>query len=158
MKKINYTCLLLLLVSITAAFGQNNPETARRTPQEQATYEKSFLVNPAKIAPATQTDPRLEPAAVQDGPTNWKPAPVAIDDRNEPVMNKPGNNRVPVNNGTAVVNRNQPDGIQPSGKTVNRRNISGPKTQPEAPKPASVTNLRNQNGSRTQPEGPKPNH
>jgi hypothetical protein len=153
-KKLSYI-FMLLLFSIITAYGQNNLAEPRRTAEEQDAFEKSVKVNPAKIAPETIADPRMGATQTQSSPVNWKPSPVQEDNRLAPEINHAdpvtGASRAAFN-----VNRTQPEGLQPTGKTVNYREVSGNRTQPEGVKPATVTNYRDIKGPRTQPEGEKP--
>ena len=156
MKKIlSYIGVLLLLCTITETYGQNSQPEPRRTAAEQAAFEKTVPVNPAKIPAGSQVDSRMDPALAQPGPTNWKPVATPVDDRGVPEPAKVTHNNVP-DHSDAATNRSQPAAPQPQGKTVNPRDINGPRTQPEAPKSGKAVNNRHINGPRTQPEGEKP--
>jgi hypothetical protein len=151
-KKLNFIGMLMLLLTVTATlYGQNNMVEPRRTAEEQAAFEKTIPVNPAKIPVTTQVDPRMETADVQVSPTNWKPAVQSEEERIVPEPSKAARQIV-----TPETNHPQPLGTQPSGKTLNSRDMNGPKTQPDALKTGSVADYRNQNGVKTQPEGEKP--
>ena len=151
-KKLSYICLLFLFAA-TTIYGQNSPSHPIRTAEEQAAFEKTIPVNPAKIAPETQVDSRMGP--VQTSPTNWKPAIAPVDERKTAGISQTDNNTAG-SSSEPVVNSSQPKGEQPLGKTVNRREVKPSATQPEAPKSGNVTNYRSLKGSATQPEGEKP--
>ena len=148
-----YIYLLVLLCSMASVYGQNNPSGIRRSPEEQAMYEKSVPVNPAKIPASSQVDPKMAPATVS--PVNWKPANTPLEDRKSPAADQPGN-RIATVQPAPDSNHTQPAGTQPQGPTVNYREIKGNKTQPGAPQPGKSTNYRDLNGPKTQPEGEKP--
>lgn len=154
-RQLKYICMLLVLFSVTATFGQNKPADVRRTPQEQAEFEKSVPLNPAKIAVQDQADARMDPTRAQAPPTNWKPEVTPVDDRKLPGTDAVSTGQV-AGQAAPAVDRTQPEGAQPQGKPVDYRGINGPKTQPDGMKPAHETNYRNQEGSRTQPEGERP--
>ena len=143
----------LLAISLTT-HGQSSQAEPGRTAEEQAAYEMSIPVNPAKMPAAVQDDPRMDPSQVQAGPTNWKPATLQTDNREAPDPGKVGNIRV--SQTIPAVNRTQPAGEQPAGKTMNRRDLKGSDTQAEAPHSGNVTSYRNLDGPETQPEGQKP--
>ncbi|MFZ4523126.1 MAG: hypothetical protein ACOYNC_15555 [Bacteroidales bacterium] len=153
-KLLIYMSMLLLLLTVSATYGQSNEEAPRRTPAEQAAFEKSLLLNPANAGPLV--DPKMEPDQVlHESPTNWKAAPVADEDNIEAEVNKPEHSKVvslPVTPG-----KDQSEGGKPLGKTDNRRDLKGSGTQPEPPVSGAVTNRRNLKGPGTQPEGKKPN-
>lgn len=153
-KKLSYI-FMLLLFSIITAYGQNNLAEPRRTAEEQDAFEKSVKVNPAKIAPETIADPRMGETQSQISPVNWKPSPVQEENRPAPEITH-ADHITGVSRASQDVKRTQPAGIQPQGKTVNYREVSGSRTQPEGLKPATVTNYRDIKGPRTQPEGEKP--
>jgi hypothetical protein len=152
-KKFIYISTLLLLLSITAIYGQDNAEVPRRTTEEQAAFEKSVPLNPATAGPLV--DPKMEPDQIaHESPTNWKAAPIADEDNIDAESNQPEHKKVtslPV-----VSGKDQPEGAKPQGKTENRRDIKGPRTQPEAPASGAATSRNNLKGPRTQPEGEKP--
>ncbi len=155
-KKLHYIIgLLLLLLTITTTYGQESPADIRRTPEDQAAFEKGVPVNPAKIDPATQVDPKMDPAQAVVSAINWKPAVVTSQDMRSPELNQV-ESKTTSTQPAPTVNRTQPEGEQPKGKTVNRRDANGSKTQPEGAKPANVTNYRDIKGPKTQPEGEKP--
>jgi hypothetical protein len=155
MKKENiYLWVLLVLFAATTAVGQNSQAPVRRTAAEQAEYEKSVPLNPAKIAPAP-AETRMDPAMTQAGPVNWKPAATPAEVRTLPAPGQSANNQVPQKNSVSSGNT-QPEGTKPEGATVNRRNVNGPNTQPEATKTTPATSRRDMNGPSTQPEGAKP--
>jgi hypothetical protein len=153
-KKLSFICLALLFAA-TAVIGQDNQAEIRRSPAEQAAFEKTVPLNPAKIASGTQIDTRMDPAQAVASPTNWKPGVLAVDDRAVPETVQPAQNKT-ASQTVPAVKRTQPVGTQPVGTTVNYREIKGSKTQPEASKSGETTNYRNVKGPRTQPEGQKP--
>jgi hypothetical protein len=154
--KIGYIVIVLLFFSVTALKGQDRQPEPRRTAAEQAAFEKTIPANPAKIAPATQLDPKMDPALQQPPPTNWKPVATPVDDRKvvEPVLDTPAK---VTQKPEPTTNRTQPEGAQAIGKPENHREVIGQKNQPEAPKPAVSTDTRKTESTGTQPEGQKPN-
>jgi len=155
MKKLSYLCLLLFLLGITTTRGQNGPAEARRTAEEQAAFEKSVPVNPAKIAVETQVDPGRDPVKMQVSPTNWKPAATPVDDRKTAEPGQSDQN-IMARPAATDVTQTQPGGAHPGGKTLNYREVKGTNTQPESMKAGRTTNYRDQKGVHTQPEGKKP--
>ncbi len=154
--KISYIGIVLLFFSVTALKGQDQQPEPRRTAAEQAAFEKTIPVNPAKITPATQNDSRLDPLQQQAPPTNWKPGNAPVEDRKpqESVTEKP----VKVTGiQEPAANRTQPEGGQMPEKPKNHRETIGQRTQPEGQKAANPTEQRKTEGIRTQPEGEKPN-
>ena len=152
-KKLTYIGMLLLLLAVSATYGQGNEEVLRKTPDEQAAFEKSVPLNPANAA--TLVDPKMDPAQVpHEGPTNWKAAPLVDETNIEAEVNHPEQTKASGKPATPV--RVQPEGAKPQGKTVNRRDIKGPRTQPEAAVSGAPTNRSNLKGPKTQPEGEKP--
>jgi hypothetical protein len=154
MKKIlTYIGMLLLLLTVSATYGQSNGEVPRRTPAEQADFEKSVPLNPAKAGPLV--DPKMDPDQVpHECQTNWKAAPIADEDNVEAAGNQPEPAKVislPATSG-----KYQAEGAKPQGNTVNHRDIKGSGNQPEAPASHAVTSRRNLNGLKTQPLGEKP--
>jgi hypothetical protein len=152
-KKLTYTSLLLLL-TISFCYAQGDAGAPRRTPAEQVAFEKSVPLNSPKAGTLadTKTDPVLNvPQAV----ANSKPA--AVDNNRAPAVNNEVNGNTepgqPVVAGSA---RSQPDGEKPTGKTVNRKDLKGTRTQPEAQTSGSVTSRKTLSGPRTQPAGEKP--
>ncbi|MDP1622361.1 MAG: hypothetical protein Q8M08_08470 [Bacteroidales bacterium] len=154
MKKIfSYLCLMLFMTAISTAYGQDSQAELRRTAEEQADFEKSVPVNPAKTTTEIEVDPRM--VQPQPGPTNWKAQEAPVDDRRNVETDQITRMKVAGQTNTAV-NKTQPEGEQPVGKIVNLRDIKGSKTQPEVPESGKVTNYRDIKGSKTQPEGEKP--
>jgi len=155
MKRINiYTCMSLLLLMITTVYGQSNAEGARLSPDEQAAFEKSVPLNPAKANP--MADLKSETTGMsQPGTARWKSEGIADEDRWINEANKYDDIVVGCQ-AKPLLERTQPEPQSPVGKTLNRRDIQGSRQQPEAPKPVNVTDKRTIIGSRTQPAGEKP--
>jgi hypothetical protein len=152
-KKLTYIGMLLLLFTLSATYGQNNVDVPRRTPAEQATFEKSVPLNPANAGPLV--DPKMEKDQVpHECPVNWKAAPIPDEDNIEAEENLPEHTKV--SSLPSASGKDQPEGEKPHGKTINRRYITGPGTQPEAPVSGAAVNRSNLKGPKTQPEGDKP--
>jgi hypothetical protein len=149
-----YIYLLVLLCSMASVYGQNNPAEKRRSPEEQALFEKSVPVNPAVIPAGSQADPKTTPPVVS--PTNWKPADTPMEDRKSSGAEQSGSNLNGTGQTAPAANHSQPAGTKPNGETLNYREIKGSNTQPVPPKSGNVTNYRDLNGPKTQPKGEKP--
>lgn len=149
-----YALLLMMMISSTVSFGQQDQAGIRRTQEEQRVFEKSVPVNPSGIDPQSQVDPRM--ILPQPDPVNWKPAAIPPDDRILTQVNTTDNNTVAGSVPDVTADQNQPEGARPQGKTINYRELKGDKNQPDAPKPDNVRNYRDLRGSKTQPEGDKP--
>ncbi len=156
-KKRYYIYMLMLLCSITSTYGQDNPSELRRTTEEQAAYEKTKPLNPAKIAPETLVDPRMITAQVS--PTNWKPVITPMDEKKNLeliLVDKVSTDNVAAQPVIPAENRSQPKPQESREKVINYRDMQGPKTQPDAPKAGNVDNYRKITGSKSQPRGEKP--
>ncbi|MDP1622365.1 MAG: hypothetical protein Q8M08_08490 [Bacteroidales bacterium] len=151
-KRIDYTLILLLLFAVSALYGQDKPTDTRRTAEEQAAFEKTVPVNPAKIPAETLVDPKMAAVQNEAAPTNWKPVNEIAEERKEVVP--PSGSSPKEIKPSANTTRTQPPPLE-QGTTLNRRDMKGSKTQPEAPK-ASIIDRRSLNGPKTQPEGEKP--
>ncbi len=145
----------MLCFGITSTRAQSSQAEVRRSPEEQAAYERSLPRNPSKTVVAGPVDPRMDPAAEQAVPLNRKPVKVADDERMYPEPEK-GNRSRSVAERETVVDGSQPAGLEPAVKAVNRRDLKGAKTQPDASTPATVTRKGVLKGQKTQPEGEKP--
>ncbi len=156
MKKYNkYIGMLLVLFAMTIAttYGQQGTEVPRLAPDEQAAFEKSIPVNPAKLSADNLADSKMEPMPGQPAPVQWKIADnpdVTLLPKEEQPEVQPVIKPVKGN----ADNTQQPGA--PAGKTVNLRNLNGPKTQPDAPAPVNNLNRRNMTGQKAQPEGKMP--
>jgi hypothetical protein len=149
--KFIYTTIVILAMAISLVQGQTSKEDVRRSAQEQAAYEKTIPVNPAKISVQPQTDPRMDAAQTTAPPTNWKPS-VTVDERNQAQPVLPSK---PVINTTNVPS---PSATQPQPtqvKVENRGNMKGSNTQPKPDNAVKPVSRRDMKGPATQPEPQK---
>jgi hypothetical protein len=153
-RKIIYIGIVLLAFAITTIQGQNTPAEPRRTADEQAAFEKTVKVNPAKIAPQTQVDSRPDATLAPAPPVNWKAAPAPEEVRQSPEIQITDKGQQ-TGSGSVSPNKSQPEPKQ-AGKTESRRDMQGTKDQPQGSKPADVKSRRDLNGPKTQPEAKKP--
>jgi hypothetical protein len=156
MKKI---CLLAFtaIVWLAAAdgYGQTVQSSLKRTPAEQAAFEKSVTVNPAKISAGSPADPKMDPAAPNTGPVKWKAEPAPSDGRkictsSPPVPTRPAKPELP------AVKSNQPQGNLPGGPQQNFNSVNGPTTQPAGEKPGSDNHHPGGQGTAKQSAGDNP--
>jgi len=154
MKNLSRYCAILMLLFVSATlYGQGNLPDVKRSAEEQAIFEKSVPVNPAKIPAGSTADPKQDPSGISNVPVVWKPVVSPVDDRRDQDLNK----AVPSSSSGMfhpIGNNVQPLAPKPANP-VNHRNITGSKTQPEAPK-ASAIDYRSLQGPKTQPAGEKP--
>lgn len=152
--KIGNLIMVLMLLVVSMAYAQDRQPDQRLTAGEQAIFEQSVPVNPARIDPATQIDRKEDPSLGPAPVTNWKPAG-ALSERQPvtapaevPVAQPLGQNPDPA--------RTQPAGAQAPAKPASAAPLTGIKTQPEGAKVAIPANQPVKEGVRTQPEGQKP--
>ncbi len=150
--KIFTTGLVIMALSMTNLMAQESPDDRRRTAEEQAAYEKTIKVNPAKIAEPS-VDSRMNPAEATAPPVNWKAQTIESDMR--PVeTDLPIAVPAPVQSNKEVNPRATQPAPDPSQTVINRKSMIGPKDQPAA-NPQSVKNRRDMVGPKTQPEPKK---
>ena len=156
MKKHNkYIGMLLVLfaMTITATYGQQGTEVPRLAPDEQAAFEKTVPVNPAKLPAGNLADSKMVPMPGQPEPARWKiaenPDVTLLPEEEQPEVQ-------PVFKPAMLNADNTQQPGAPAGKTVNLRDLKGSKTQPDAPAPSNNLSRRNVNGPKVQPEGKKP--
>lgn len=151
--KIFMTGLAIMVCSITSLVAQDSPDDRRRTAEEQAAYEKTIKVNPAKIAEPS-VDSRMDPAEATAPPVNWKPQVLESEVR-------PAESDLPLTQPAAVTSNKEvnPRSTQPApdpnNKVIDRKSMIGPKSQPAA-NPQGVKNRRDMVGPKSQPEPKKP--
>ena len=150
--KIIMTGMVIMVLSMTNLIAQDSPDDQRRTAEEQAAYEKTIKVNPAKID-APSVDSRMNAAEATAAPVVWKPVVTESGLR-------PAESDIPVAPSAAVPSNKEvnsratqpaPD---PSQTVINRKNMIGPGEQPAA-NPQGVKSRRDMVGPKTQPQPQK---
>jgi hypothetical protein len=149
-KTIIWFGILFLAFQAQIILAQNRPDDAKRTPEEQAAFEKGVPVNPARVVITPEPDGRFDPLTVQAPETNWKATTAVIDREISPEVSSVSATTSATTSDAPATVKSQPEpakALQP----VSRRNMQGPKTQPEAKNPNPVMNRGNMNGPATQP-------
>lgn len=151
--KIFMTGLAIMVCSITNLMAQDSPDDRRRTAEEQAAYEKTIKVNPAKIAEPS-VDSRMNPAEATAPPVNWKPQTMESDSRptdSDLMVSKPAS----VTANKEITPHSTQPAPDPNNNVIDRRSMIGTKSQPAA-NPQGVKNRRDMVGPKSQPEPKKP--
>lgn len=152
--------VIWLLFPFAMANGQNNPNVAKLSMEEQALFEKSIQVNPPKIPEVSLADPKMTNDQNGHAPVNWKPVITPIDDNKAEISSSQSalfqlQSKPSHPNGVNVF-PTQPEASQSQSKVMNYRTMQGSKEQPDAQKSQSkVMNYRMMQGSREQPDAQK---
>jgi hypothetical protein len=150
--KIIMTGMVIMVLSMTNLIAQDSPDDRRRTAQEQAAYEKTIKVNPAKIDAPT-VDSRMYPAEATAAPVIWKP--LAMEPEMRPAESElPAAQSVVTPSNKEVNSRATQPAPDPAQTVINRKSMIGPKEQPAA-NPQGVKNRRDMVGPKTQPQPQK---
>ncbi len=150
-----YLCFVLLLFTMTSLFGQVTISDPKRSAEEQAVFEKSVPLNPAKIPASLLADPKQDLSGINIVPVVWKPAVTPVDDRRDAGLTS----GVPAPASGAPFPDPNLNNVQPQApvpvSTGYHHDMKGSKTQPEAPE-ATTNHYRRIQGTNTQPLAEKP--